>query len=1107
MSISSSAAQPSSAYYAARRRSIGTPVIRPLELPQRNTQTPPPAPSSPTSQTSTSLLDSTKSESKLLSEINVKNKIIHDLKVKENWLSTELTTFRKTQQHRNGPEQSHDVDYDEDQAIVVNGELDADQSKNIEDLLSKKSLSKREIDEGRVLLFQTLLHFKKELVKAKQAVEQSQALHREAEQQKSIAEESAKYLASLLEARDQGEDVVISIERRRVLELEQKFSQSQTDISSLQSKIALWVRASKRNQEARVQAEACHRTLEIEISALRSELTRLKDSEERAQQRIDEMVASGSVNYDVMDLRAQIADLEGQLAARDERISTNESILENAQNRIIEFEQTMEDAVRTVDELEAENSNLRSELLNREAQLELLNLQLNRMQEEAQNLANSHAEIVTRSRSRGPVDDDAATASGIDNHPFTFAQIEALDNARQAAEKQLSFVQKKLEDTEIELSRLAEDHRLLLLRSPNSDTAAEIIHLREKSDLLAAELQNVSAQHESYLQTIQEETDKAAAAREREIKDLKHAYDSEIAGLTGELEGRKIVHDKDVRELSQSISELKATHEQQLAELTERYEDQIRTLKADSEQLARVNQEHVSNMEQLQSLHQSELEALTRKCQEGIKIAKDSALGQVDSINARKELEALKIQHAKEIAQLREDVNNSTGASVDAIAHLSATLEGVIEERDNEIIRLNAELESLAADHARQLQDSKFEIEENIKRHNTILTELTKSLEASETQHALAISSLHSEYGTKCKEYEEQLDALLKNPDSARSVNNIEDSLVARIESLSLVLESKDAQIKALQFEIEALSSGKAGDGAAVADSIQSQLRNIENLTQIVENGTGSKADSDEGSARIALLTTQAQEAGARAAALESELEKVRSANPEAAEIASLEKTLLDLQQKYELAVLERNNALDSAQTAALQMEELRDDVNILENSLNVANEKTKLLENTVSARTRELEEAQGQLQRLRSDGRTDEQPPELLNQLHETKDMLQSIIIQLQTKNEELETKNQLIEQLKEELEQLQKAAGAHGASSAEEALKLTQQHLNDTFEQLDRVQQERERLQSDNELLQTKMIQLQVGIWTAMWRRQGWVGRPDDEIGSCHRTHWCPR
>jgi hypothetical protein len=102
----------------------------------------------------------------MFAELNVKNKIIYDLRSKENWLTAEINASKKG--GTNGPKGKL-----ANGIANNNGMDDQDTLVSLEILATNPSA---ELDESKIKIFQSLFHFKKELERAKEAVEQVRRL-------------------------------------------------------------------------------------------------------------------------------------------------------------------------------------------------------------------------------------------------------------------------------------------------------------------------------------------------------------------------------------------------------------------------------------------------------------------------------------------------------------------------------------------------------------------------------------------------------------------------------------------------------------------------------------------------------------------------------------------------------------------------------------------------------------------------------------------------------------------------------------------------------------------------------------------------------------------
>ncbi|KAI9360027.1 hypothetical protein DFJ73DRAFT_94905 [Zopfochytrium polystomum] len=230
----------SNGYYLMRRHSRG-----PSGSPRPSNSTIPPSPTLSSSAAATVSIPSPQDQtinlpdfsnkskeelirlhSKLHAELNIKNKIIYDLRARENWVSAELMAAKKT-----APPKPQNVSDD-----FGNG------------LPEGLSLDSPDFEDAKAKLFQTILQFKKELSKAKQSVEQNANLLRESEKRREAAQDEVNHLQSVIQSLNSGSGKVTELGNQRIQKLESALQTAQNEISSLQSKVSLWARASKKNQ-------------------------------------------------------------------------------------------------------------------------------------------------------------------------------------------------------------------------------------------------------------------------------------------------------------------------------------------------------------------------------------------------------------------------------------------------------------------------------------------------------------------------------------------------------------------------------------------------------------------------------------------------------------------------------------------------------------------------------------------------------------------------------------------------------------------------------------------------------------------------------------------
>ncbi|KAI9336631.1 hypothetical protein DFJ73DRAFT_763616 [Zopfochytrium polystomum] len=466
---------------------------------------------SPTPTASTVEL-STKSKDELIrlanrinAELNIKNKVIYDLKMKEQWLLAEFMAIKKNAQAQPA--------------------TDDDPTSVIEHLLSSKdSLSAAGFEDARVKLFQALLYFRRELAKAKNVVDQNSSLLRDTEMKLGSTQAEVGYLQSVLQryaAKGAGTPDIVTLERERIQQLEQSLRAAQNDISTLQSKVALWCRASKKNQDARIQAEASQRTIESEAATLRGLLAQSKATEEQLRRRItqleDELIASqaastsrsahpagnggGAAPSVLLALENKVRAQDQTIKEQEQKIRSTEDTVDSARQRITEFERTMQDACQTVDDLEKENTDLRAEVRARDATIAELSSRLHRLESAVSDSGRDVEEVATRLLA---AEDDAARA---------VSEVERL----RSETRELSLMRDRLLIRVDEAEGEVESVRRTLRDAQTSGDR----HAEE----LADRLRRAEERHLSEIQSVREQLTAAVEARAQVEKDLEEAIE------------------------------------------------------------------------------------------------------------------------------------------------------------------------------------------------------------------------------------------------------------------------------------------------------------------------------------------------------------------------------------------------------------------------------------------------------------------------------------------------------------------------------------------------------------------------------------------------------
>ena len=133
------------------------------------------------------------------------------------------------------------------------------------------------------------------------------------EKQRRLAEDEAMYLRTLIASLNVSKDLVpekkqilLNTERSRIIELETHRKSLEEENSKLTLQIEYWTKMAKKNQEARLKAEAIKETLESQVN----ETAEAKSTTESP---------------------SQLETLQKELKAKESKLNSTESILKSTQ--------------------------------------------------------------------------------------------------------------------------------------------------------------------------------------------------------------------------------------------------------------------------------------------------------------------------------------------------------------------------------------------------------------------------------------------------------------------------------------------------------------------------------------------------------------------------------------------------------------------------------------------------------------------------------------------------------------------------------------------------------------------------------------------------------
>eukprot|EP00842_Homolaphlyctis_polyrhiza_P002103 jgi/Hompol1/2894/HPOL_003065-RA len=432
----------------------------------------------------------------MAAEISVKNKMLYDLKDKQNWLSSELASMRSS-----GMKLDNLADHSEQLAALL------------------KRPDSAEMDSFKLQLIQSLMLIRSELKKSKDVIDKQEVVLMDLGRKRTLAEEEAAHLRSISEARrvNPGSSVA-SMESQRIIDLEARLRETTDDLSKVQAKVKQWAQASKRNQEGRMFAEACQKTAESDLVQARLQLEKSKQVEEDLRKRLEE---SRSPQGPSTDLAAKIVELEKAIDERDSRIQALLADKASAQARIDDFEQTMQEAYATVEALEEEAASLQDQLAEKSRQAQASEEHIVKLRAETDTLMQkngvSHQELkwnheevcnslqnfkercetLTASLQNVPSSSDSAAspelAAQLEEAKSTIAKLEAELTATKAAMDQSTLRWKE------DIARLEDlnEHSMETsdaLEAELGQKSLEIHDLNAKLQTMNAELEHLRAQ-------------------------------------------------------------------------------------------------------------------------------------------------------------------------------------------------------------------------------------------------------------------------------------------------------------------------------------------------------------------------------------------------------------------------------------------------------------------------------------------------------------------------------------------------------------------------------------------------------------------------------------
>ncbi|KAH6562946.1 hypothetical protein BASA62_008841 [Batrachochytrium salamandrivorans] len=259
-------------------------------------------------------------------DLRLKNKLLHDLKDRQNWLASEVAVLQSS---------GHQLD------------LTIDHSPVLESVLKHNDTS--QMDSFKLELVQSLMHFRTELIKTRETVEQQEITLMDLGKKHTLAEDEVTYLKSIIDARRRNPTGSTSdLEARRINDLEASLRETSDDLSKL---------------------------------------SKSKETEDTIRKRLDEARQTQAPHS---NSSPRALELERAVDEKDQHISTLEASLATAQHRIEGFELTMQEAYTTVDALELETTTLHDQLDEKSRQLQSYEDRIDQLHKETDTLLQKH---------------------------------------------------------------------------------------------------------------------------------------------------------------------------------------------------------------------------------------------------------------------------------------------------------------------------------------------------------------------------------------------------------------------------------------------------------------------------------------------------------------------------------------------------------------------------------------------------------------------------------------------------------------------------------------------------------------------------------------------
>lgn len=538
---------------------------------------------------------------KLFAELSLKNRIIHDMRTGEPWQATVAKASESCAQ---------------------------DHCDRLDELTYKGIDGPVEDEEAKIKLFQTLLHFKKTLVKSRESWEAAASTHKAVEVQKEALEKEVAHLRSLVATAGDA-DAVAKAERARVQALERQLSERNKQVASMSGKLELWARSSRRNQEARVHAEASLRTVEQELKLLRNREGNNLGSPMSVRPKTSTTLLVPLTTVSTIESQVTLGDeaADDEAAALASQLESKTRELGEATHRIAEMEQAMQEIGTTLGnyerettELEISNETLKSMLSASNSKLETLGKleradeselvkRIKQLESEAVEITTRHSQELAEFREKLVKGESGSIIEDLQNR-YASLEREKLglesEKTRLARELELALAAKESLEKELKLSearRELSDEEASKLSISVMELEGEAKDLAQEKEMVEASLGSAQSQVESLRRELEtsEQVRKALGAENSD-----ESYQKEIDTFTKE----KKLLEEEVERLNAALRDNSAAMESLLAEckglqqVSANVDSLEKDLQAVSSEKTRLEQE----LKQAAATHEKEIE-------------------------------------------------------------------------------------------------------------------------------------------------------------------------------------------------------------------------------------------------------------------------------------------------------------------------------------------------------------------------------------------------------------------------------------------------------------------------------------------------------------------